>query len=46
MHDEEPEEIELDFHPKSNLCELNVQVFRRLLDTYGKNVRFCATTER
>jgi len=37
---ENEEEIQLDFCSKMNTCELNLNIFKRIIEIYGKNVRF------
>jgi len=37
---ENEEEIQLDFCSKMNNCELNLNIFKRIIEIYGKNVRF------
>jgi hypothetical protein len=37
---ENEEEIRLDFCSKMNTCELNLNIFKRIIEIYGKNVRF------
>ncbi|CAF5092739.1 unnamed protein product, partial [Rotaria sp. Silwood1] len=38
--EQEQEEIQLDFYSKINTCELNLDIFKRIIEIYEKNVRF------
>ncbi|CAF4362780.1 unnamed protein product, partial [Adineta steineri] len=36
----EEKDIQLDFYSKTNTCELNLNIFKQIIEIYGKNVRF------